>query len=383
MPVKNYKDYVELLKSREARPSFERTKAIIESRGNESPAYFANGSQTRNWAIGIAAFSLFALIAIKIAVNNSPNVLPATKTASKAMTVSQSSQVFAQSENPTSKASLRGIPEGRSKEIEGNSKRISADRKRSVDHQRSMDGPVITSGLLANTEEINLTLANTPKDHPHTEDSLPVPCFEYVQPRTINAECEAEKDIPIPLPLIIVPGKDNIPSNRFFVSLNGSFSQELNSFAANSKNSLDGFLGVGYSISSRLSVGLVGGRETFVKKQPSYSTSFTDTNFVHNGKPYQNIIGHIDTGSTPQPTQMYSIGGSLRYTFGDSYSSPYAEVTGGASNDGAIAGATIGLSIFHFDFLSIDAGAFIRSLFSPTSSPLTKFGASLELQYDM
>src|ERR1035441_2586848 len=112
MSAKNYKDYIELLKSREARPSFERTKAIIDSRDNESTAGFSRAPQTRNWAIGIAALVLLALFA-KMVVHDSPKTTLATKTASAAANVSPSSQAITLSDHSTSITSLRGVPEGR------------------------------------------------------------------------------------------------------------------------------------------------------------------------------------------------------------------------------------------------------------------------------
>ena len=365
MSSKNYKDYIELLKSREARQSFERTKAIIESRDNESAAYAAQGSQKRNWAIGIAALVLLALF-VRMAINDSPKTNIATKKASVATNVIQSPQAIAQSSHSISKSSLHFAMTKMTNTTNNSSKDISS---------------IEESTLVAMTNKTN----NSSKDISATEESTLAPLVQLttsVPPRPIIIEYNAQCDIPITLSQIAIPDTDDIPTNRFFVTVSGSLSQELNSIAANNRSSFDAFIGGGYIISAHLSIGLVGGRETFVMKQPYYSTNFTNEQFVHDGVSYPSLIGHIDTGSSPQTTQIYSIGANLRYTFIENSLSPYAEITGGGSTEGAIAGATFGLSVFRFDQLSLDAGAFIRALIPQTSSAISQLGASAQLRYD-
>jgi len=364
MSANNYKDYIALLKSREARPSFERTKAIIESRENESAAFISSGSKVRNLAVGIAALVLLALIGRSI-VHDSPKTPLATKNASAATSFSASSPTETHGDNSTSISSLRGVPEGR----RSNPFRLSRNKT---------DCFVTPPGFLAMTNNTN----NSAKDISTTEESPSVPLVAYVPPRRIIIECVPQKDIPLTLSQIALPSADEQSTNRFFVTLNGSLSQELNSIAVNNRYSFDGFFGGGYIISPRLSIGLIGGRETFAIKQPYYKTNFTPSQFVHDSVSYPGLIGNIDTNYTPQSTQVYSIGANIRYTFIENSMTPYAEIMGGGSTEGAIAGAAIGASIFRFDQLSFDAGAFIRALIPTAGSAYTKLGASAQLRYD-
>ena len=145
----------------------------------------------------------------------------------------------------------------------------------------------------------------------------------------------------------------------------------------------EAFLGGGYRITSSLTIGLVGWWESFALKQPTYSTTFTDTQFVHRGNSYSNIIGHIETGSAPLATQIYSIGATLRYSFDEGASSPYTEIFGGGSAQGPIVGVAFGLNVFRIDQLFLDAGAFCRALIPSGGATLTKLGGSLQFRYDL
>jgi len=374
MSANNYKDYIELLRSREARPSFERTKAILESRQNESGGLFASSRMVRKFAIGIAGLALISLTA-KMYVYDSQTQPNAAKTVPVSTSITQSSQVVTHSENPTSTSSLRGVPEGRTRVIQGsNSLRVS----RIIE-----DRPVITSRLLAMTNSMDQVSANSINGISSTEKDQSVPFITPVPPRTDKIDCDATNDIHMPLSPIITPGAEGNSAHHLYLSLSGSLSQALVSGPSNSRYSFDGFLGGGYNISSNFAIGIAGGRESFMIKQPTYSIGFTDKIFVHNGKPIPSIIGNIVTVMLPQPTQINSFGANLRYSFEGNPSSLYAELFGGGSLEGMIGGITIGGSVYTFGDLSLDAGAFIRSLFSSNSAAITKWGASLLLKYDL
>jgi hypothetical protein len=384
MSANNYKDYIELLRSREARPSFEQTKAILEARENETMGLLASGSTARKFAIGIAGLMLIALTA-KMYVYDSQTQPIAAKSVPVARSISQSSEIVTKSEKPTSISSLRGVPEGRSSGIGGSNSlrasRISVDRHRSVDRQRSMDRPVITSRLLAMPNDVNHASGNLSKDGSVSNNNLSDQPLGYVPVRLMKIKCRSQNNIPTALSMITIPGAEDNSANRFYVTLGGSFAHALNSPTSVSRSSLDDCFGVGYNISSQISIGISGSMENFVINKPTYSIGFTDASFVHNGIPTQNIIGHINTILQPQSTLINSFGANLRYAFGDGFS-PYAELFGGGSSEGVIGGLTVGVSIYRFDELSLDAGAFIRSLFPTGSATDTKLGGSLQLRYN-
>ncbi|GEM_PF-5482258 len=171
--------------------------------------------------------------------------------------------------------------------------------------------------------------------------------------------------------------------NRYFLEAGGSAGFQLSADPAYHLASFgEPFIAGGYDLTQNISVGLVGGMETFMVRQNTYSTAFHDTTFTHDGNTYQNIIGNVITSPVASQKQVAYVGGSVRYWVKGSSLVPFAELMAAGSNEGAIAGATLGMQVLRSGNISVDVAASLRELFPSSGAPFMKVGAGAALRWD-
>ena len=371
MADKNYFDYIAFLRTREARPSFERTKELLAAKERVASGYFSVGRQIRNWAIGIASLALLVLLATKAAMPDFPNAKQTTLAHPQSPALARSGQFFAGTHHSENLNGTHGQAMIRSSSNHISPKAFLSSQSAEQFGTSDADAPSRDSAIPDENSASSQRVIAMRVD------------VAAIQPSANNLKYQVPKNISIPEVQSFINRRDNSTKDNLFLTVGGSLSGALGFVWPVSKMASEAFFGGGYHVTSSLTIGLVGWRESFALKQPTYSTTFTDTQFVHNGNPYSNIIGHIDTGSTPLPTQIYSIGATLRYSFGEGASNPYAEIFGGGSAQGPIVGVAFGLNVFRIDQLFLDAGAFCRALIPSGGATLTKLGGSLQVRYDL
>jgi hypothetical protein len=183
---------------------------------------------------------------------------------------------------------------------------------------------------------------------------------------------------------IATPTSEQESAGSFFSTLGGTISQQFSAEFRQTSFS-DAFLGVGYSFSSNSSVRILAGEEVF--STPSSTTtnsiSFHDTTFVHDGQSYQNVLGEIQSQNPPSLTRIYWLGASFRYTLGDLSNAirPFAEAMAGGSTDGFLTHQSLGAEFTVTNNIDLDLLFEASELLPQNSSWLTKAGFSAAMSY--
>jgi hypothetical protein len=189
-----------------------------------------------------------------------------------------------------------------------------------------------------------------------------------------------------PIAPIAIPSTDHSNTGSFFSMLGGAISQQLSSNAGFRQTSFsDAFLGIGYSLSQNASLRVLAGEEVF--SAPSNTTtnsiSFHDTTFVHDGQPYQNVLGEIQSVNAPSLMRVYWLGASYRYTIGDlsNIIRPFAEVMAGGSTDGFLTHQSLGAEFTASSAINLDLLFEGSELMPQNSGWLMKAGFSAAVSY--
>jgi hypothetical protein len=335
---KDYRSYIGLLRSREARPSFARVEALIAAtptRNLSAVPFFAKTFSSL-FVIGVIGTALWML---------------------------------------TSKAPHNKIPQSRSG-IEVNSSEYSIQPqfpKFATRHKIRLLGiaspgfPILGSSASEHIADSELSLA-----------SVPLPNIVIAHsPITHNT---------LPVASITIADSEKESKSNFFVMVSGTISQQVSTNAAFRQLSFsDAFLGIGYSLSQHASIRVLAGEEEF--NAPSNTTtnsiSFRDTTFVHNGQSYQNVIGEVQSTNLPVLTRVFWLGASDRYTLGDEASPihPFGELMAGGSTDGFLTHQSLGAEWTLGSRIDFDLLFQASELLPPGSTWLTKVGFSAELAY--
>ncbi len=185
---------------------------------------------------------------------------------------------------------------------------------------------------------------------------------------------------------ITIPSSDEASTGSFFSMLGGAISQQVSSNSGFRQTSFsDAFLGIGYSLSQNTSIRVLAGEEVF--SAPSNTTtnsiSFHDTTFVHDGQPYPNVLGEINSVTPPALTRVYWLGASYRYMLGDLSNAirPFAEVMAGGSTEGFLTHQSLGAEFAATSSIDLDLLFEASELIPQNSGWLTKAGFSAAVSY--
>ena len=341
---KDYRDHIELLRSREAFPSFVRMEALVAGapiRDLKTIPFFAKvfGSLLGIGVIGAAFWTHTS----KAPLNETPLSRGRVETNSPKYAVSQ----------PPPKFAAHNIIRVR----ESSTSRFQIPSR----------SPIPGSSASAHAADSELLRASSPL--PNTV-IVPSPIAHDTRPASSIAIADPEKG----------------SNSNFCVTLGGTLSQQFSSNSSYRQTSFsDAFLGVGYDLSQNSSVRILAGEEAF--NTPSNTTtnsiSFHDTTFVHNGQTYQNVIGGIQSANVPVLTRVYWLGASYRFTLGDDASAirPFAEVMAGGSTDGFLTHQSLGAEFTVTNTIDLDLLFDASELLPQNSTWLTKAGFAAELSY--
>ncbi len=238
------------------------------------------------------------------------------------------------------------------------------------------EAPVLhDSALVLHNSSSPLSVAND-------ENSiLPIhTCVIVEQPTSIQLIAEDTH----PIPPITIPSSDEPNMGSFFSTLGGAISRQFNApFQQTSFD--DAFLGMGYNFSPHSSIRVLAGEEVF--SAPSSTTtnsiSFRDTTFVHDGQSYQNVLGEIQGADPPTLMRVYWLGASYRYTIGylSNAIRPFAEVMAGGSTDGFLTHQSLGAEFIASSNIDLDLLFEASELVPQNSGWLTKAGFSAAVSY--
>ena len=187
-----------------------------------------------------------------------------------------------------------------------------------------------------------------------------------------------------PIPPITIPSSDEPNMGSFFSTLGGAISRQFSAPFQQTSFS-DAFLSVGYNFSPHSSIRILAGEEVF--SAPSSTTtnsiSFHDTTFVHDGQSYQNVLGEIQGVNPPALMRVYWLGASYRYSLGDlsNVIRPFAEVMAGGSTDGFLTHQSLGAEFTATSNIDLDLLFEASELVPQNSGWLTKAGFSAAISY--
>ena len=138
----------------------------------------------------------------------------------------------------------------------------------------------------------------------------------------------------------------------------------------------DAFLGIAYLASEHSSFRILAGEDNFIvpSSKTTNSISFHDTTFAHGGQPYQNVLGEIQSVSTPTPERAYWLGASYRVTLDDEMNAmrPFAEFLAGGSSAGFLSRQSVGAELRLPNLFDLDLGFTTSELLPPSGTWLTK-----------
>jgi hypothetical protein len=183
-------------------------------------------------------------------------------------------------------------------------------------------------------------------------------------------------------PLIGVPRSTMEAMGNIIITVGGAVGEQFSANAAYRQLSFsDAFLGVGYTFSQNACVRLLAGEEVFSvpSSVTTNSISFHDTTISS----YQNVLGEIQSVDPPALMRVYWLGASYRYTIGDLSNAirPFAEVMAGGSTDGFLTHQSIGAEFVASSNIDLDLLFEASELIPQNSGWLTKAGFSAAVSY--
>ena len=338
---KQYHDYIALLRRRRVRPPFERMEELLST---ARPGGFAFPR------FGIAAGALLGVMVFAVAFL----LLARTSSPDRAGIAGRQAEVTM-------------------KNVEREAEPISASGAASWAQRPRASLVRLHSG---NTEEVKNIPASS------IEATMPALTIRHCAVPEPEIGCCSMPDhaalIGVPPLLTADAGKFLL---RFGLAANGGWSGTI---AYRLTSFTDVFLGVGYQLTASSSIGMLIGTDVFpISSGPSVnSLSFRDTSFVHNGLPYQNILGNIASTDAPVATRSYWLGASYRYSMEAGMFRPFAEVIAGGSQLGFISHQSIGTEIPLTESISVDLMVGASELLASRGTWVRKAGCSADASYE-
>ena len=358
MFAKSYTDHIATLKKREVRPSFEKMSTLLDSHESKA-ALFAGRSLGPVWFVGGGAALLVALLlpfappgGVQLAGSRVANSVSVNGLATEGTQATPSSN-----EGISRASNLDALWTNR---VEYQPVRVNLSKE-------GLTSPAMVSDSSAHGQQ-----TNEDSDHainPLNSRTIPVPP---------GASSGNKAAIAMP---VGAPHESSL--GRYYIGLGGSLAQEMGPTAdyrmLSAKNA---FVSTGYVFSSRLSIGIIASQEKFIVSRMTNTTIFHPVTTVQNGVTYSNLIGESVPTPAPITVQLLSIAGTVRYSIEDDPTSPYVELLGGGSSEGALAETSLGMSLLQFGSLSLDGNVFARTLIPLSGATLTKFGVSAAVRFE-
>jgi len=324
---------MELLRAREAKPSFARIEALVAA------------APTRS----LKAIPLF------------------TKVFGSLLGIGVTGAIFLMN---SSQAPRKNIPLARSR-VETNSRYAGPSPHLKFSEQNKI--------LVAQSAASRLHIRGSSASA-HTADSA-LPLISCQVSNSIISLTPIARDTR-PLPSIALV--DSEREHYFFATIGGTLSQQFSSNVAFRQFSFsDAFFGMGYAVSQNSSIRILGGEEIFAISQNGYYVTYHDTTFIHNGTPYANIIGEVHPTAGSAIARVYWLGASYRYTFGEETRAirPFAELTVAGSTNGFLSHQSLGAELNATSRMELDLLFEASELLPQNSSWLPKAGLSAEIAY--
>ncbi len=360
---RSYRDHIAVLKKREARPSFENMAALIAEHDRQTAWLFLGTTS------GVSLLSLVALIVLSGIGYLALRVGPSAKSlASSAVAPPNLRAVAPPKFSTTAEAT------------DAHSNALASARTDALTH--SVDRKFLRVSQIAGQKQLAPQALNAPEASPRM---LPDAIDKQVSLVLCTSHAEAPLEasahssrMPVPIGM-----SRAFSSSRFYLGIGGSLAQEMNSQADYRMFSVRNvFLSGGYVLTPRVSLGMVASQERFIVSRMSNITVFHTQTTVQSGVTYSNLIGEVVPSHSPITTSVLSLAGSVRYTIGDDLTSPFVEVLGGGSSEGALAETSAGMSLFQLGALSLDGKVFFRALIPQNSATLTKLGVSAAARFE-
>ncbi|GEM_PF-3093202 len=353
---KSYRDHIEVLRTRAARPAFARTVELVagtSSRTTTPITLFTKifGAVVLGGIIGIAAWTM----------NKSPITDMFQQSRSEAVkggTVATSGQAFSAS-------------------IKRSAKPWKIQRDDVT--KRELYRPVSTARSIASSGSLTEIVGNPSRRS--GSDSA-------VNNTTVLHRIADERVASLPLalrdtrPVMFIAGQNSVKNNEnnFSAIVGGAIAQQSSVNTTFRQVSFtDAFLGIGYTFSRNSSIRLLGGEEVFALPSAIPTVSYHDTTFVHDGASYSNVIGELQAEATG--TRIYWLGASYRYTIGESSVRPFAEILAAGSTGGFLSHQSLGTEFFVSENADINLLLEGSELRSQSSGWYSKLGLASEIVY--
>jgi hypothetical protein len=345
----DYRDYLNVLRTREARPPFEQMVQLVAA----APARSTGAIPLYTAFVGALFFGgIIVAGAWVLSAKYNTSAMPRA-----------SNPVITGSSFLSLKPHLAYAPHGSLSQKFDHTK----NKKLSITSSTEKEGSVLYESKL-NPALITL----------NDDNSIPSiqPCAVHQQTNSIIPSKVAR-----PANLLIgVPRSDKENSERFFVTVGGGIAEQFSSDASFRQFSFsDAFIGVGSSLSENTSIRILGGEEVF--SAPSSTTSnsvvFHDTTLSS----YKNVLGEIQSVNIPTITRIYWLGASYRYSLGNDGIRPFAEVMAGGSTDGFLTHQSLGAEFTATNNIDLDLQFQASEMRPSNSSWLTKGGLSASMEY--
>ncbi len=362
---KDYQDYFQVLRTREARPSFEQIVQLVasaETRDRSLMPFYARlvGPFVLGSIMAAGAWALFT----PQGGSNASRIVPIRAAISVRVSAS----------------SLPSVPAPTTELVSGSDMRF-------VSTNVIESGKNVKNGTQIIHKQIIEPISVIQSDAP-SEIVIPQANVGDINAplSTCNVRQQASSIHPIryedqPAP-IAIPSSDEELTEDLFVTLGGAISQQLGTNTQFHQTSFsDAFLGIGYAFTANSSVRLLVGEEAF--SEPSSLTTGTIVFYDTILGSSHDVIGMERNSNTPILTRICWLGGSYRYTLGDESSvlRPFAEVMAGGSTDGFLTHQSIGAEFITSNSINFDLLFETSELLPLNSSWLTKAGISAAMQF--
>ncbi|HWF45109.1 MAG TPA: hypothetical protein VG537_10750 [Candidatus Kapabacteria bacterium] len=339
MYSKDYRNYLELLRARDVRPSFTRVAEMIAA------------SPTQNQKPIPTVTKLFVALAITVVIGAGLWMLmPNTLTIEKSQRQNQANMHVLNSTAPL-------LSQPRASRV---TLHVQGSGTITLPVSRSQ------SGAIGVSDYHSAQAANSGQSiSPCTARDI------VVQPHSIASVVQSVSAIEI-------PDFEKESGDNFFVTAGGAIGQQFSSNAVFRQLSLtDAFAGVGYNLSRSSSVRLLGGEEVFAIASTTHSISYTDTVLQN----YYNVIGSIQAAPSSSLTRVYWLGASYRYILDVAGIRPFGEIMAGGSTDGLLSHQSLGVEFTATSHIDLDLLLGASELLPQNSAWLTKAGFAAEMSY--
>jgi hypothetical protein len=362
---KDYQDYFQVLRTREARPSFEQIAQLVasaETRDRSLIPFYARlvGPFVLGSIMAAGAWALFT----PMGGPNASRIVPLHAAISATVSAPSHSSV------PTSTTEF--VSGSNMKLVSKNA----IERGKNVRNSSSIVHKKFIEPIAAAQTEVPSN-RDVPRTNGGDAGALLSMCDVRQQAASIHPIRYDDQPVPI-----IIPSSDEEITEDLFLTLGGAISQQLSTNTQFHQTSFnDAFLGIGYAFTPYSSLRLLVGEEVF--SEPSSLTTgtivFQDTIIGSS----HDVIGMEKSSNSPILTRIIWLGGSYRYTLGDESAllRPFTEIMAGGSTDGFLTHQSIGAELTASNSINFDLLFETSELLPLNSSWLTKAGVSAAMQF--